>query len=114
MFCSWDFSFWQDTTMPVGRWVSRTAESVVFTLCPPGPEDRNTSTRRSASGMSMWSVDSVTGSTSTPANEVWRRPWLSKGEIRTRRWVPCSTDSVPYAYGARTSKVVDLIPASSA
>ena len=33
--------------MPVGRWVIRTAESVVFTLCPPGPDDRNTSTFRS-------------------------------------------------------------------
>ena len=31
LFCSCDFSFWQDTTMPVGRWVIRTAESVVFT-----------------------------------------------------------------------------------
>ena len=47
LFCSWDFSFWQDTTMPVGRWVIRTAESVVFTDCPPGPEERNTSIRRS-------------------------------------------------------------------
>jgi hypothetical protein len=27
-------------TIPVGIWVTRTAESVVFTLCPPGPEDR--------------------------------------------------------------------------
>ena len=27
-----DFSFWQETTMPVGRWVIRTAESVVLTL----------------------------------------------------------------------------------
>ena len=38
-FCSWLFSFWQLTTMPVGRWVIRTAESVVLTLWPPGPED---------------------------------------------------------------------------
>src|SRR5580704_13350667 len=42
LFCSWLFSFWQDTTIPLGRWVIRTAESVVFTLCPPGPEDLNT------------------------------------------------------------------------
>ena len=114
MFCSWDFSFWQETTIPVGRWVIRTAESVVLTLCPPGPEERKTSIRRSASGMSMWSASSVTGSTSTPAKEVCRRPWLSNGEIRTSRWVPCSTDSVPYANGALTWKVADLIPASSA
>jgi hypothetical protein len=40
LFCSWLFSFWQDTTMPVGRWVIRTAESVVLTLWPPGPDDR--------------------------------------------------------------------------
>ncbi len=40
LFCSWHFSFWQETTMPLGRWVIRTAESVVFTLCPPGPEER--------------------------------------------------------------------------
>ena len=39
-FCSWLFSFCIDTTVPVGRWVMRTAESVVFTLCPPGPDER--------------------------------------------------------------------------
>ena len=32
LFCSWLFSFWQETTIPVGRWVIRTAESVVLTL----------------------------------------------------------------------------------
>jgi hypothetical protein len=35
-----DFSFWQETTRPVGRWVIRTAESVVLTLWPPGPLER--------------------------------------------------------------------------
>ena len=40
LFCSCDFSFWQLATMPLGRCVIRTAESVVFTLCPPGPLDR--------------------------------------------------------------------------
>ena len=39
-FCSWLFSFCIDTTIPVGRCVIRTAESVVLTLCPPGPEER--------------------------------------------------------------------------
>ena len=34
----------------------RTAESVVLTLCPPGPDERNTSTRMSFSGISMWST----------------------------------------------------------
>src|SRR6059058_189679 len=35
-FWIWLRSFWQVTTMPVGRWVMRTAESVVFTPCRPG------------------------------------------------------------------------------
>ena len=52
LFCSWLFSFWQLTTMPVGTWVIRTAESVVLTLWPPGPLLRNTSMRRSCS--SIW------------------------------------------------------------
>jgi hypothetical protein len=39
-FCSCDFSFWQLATIPVGTCVILTAESVVFTLCPPGPLDR--------------------------------------------------------------------------
>ncbi|SLJ33082.1 Uncharacterised protein [Mycobacteroides abscessus subsp. abscessus] len=40
LFCSCDFSFWQVTTMPVGMWVMRTAESVVLTDWPPGPDER--------------------------------------------------------------------------
>ena len=44
LFWSCYFSFWQDTTMPVGRWVIRTAESVVLTLWPPG---RRSGRRRS-------------------------------------------------------------------
>ena len=70
--------------------------------------------RSSSSGTSISSVCSRTGTTSTAANEVCRRPWLSNGEIRTSRCVPCSTDSVPYANGAWTWNVADLIPASSA
>ena len=39
-FLSWERSFWQATTMPVGRCVMRTAESAVLTPCPPGPDER--------------------------------------------------------------------------
>ena len=81
--------------MPVGMCVMRTAESVVLTDWPPGPEERKTSIFSSPSGMSMESVLSMSGMTSTAAKEVWRRPWLSKGEIRTRRWVPASTERLP-------------------
>jgi hypothetical protein len=40
LFCSWLFSFCIATVTPVGMWVIRTAESVVLTLCPPGPDER--------------------------------------------------------------------------
>ena len=40
LFCSWLFSSWHVTTIPVGLCVIRTAESVVLTDCPPGPVDR--------------------------------------------------------------------------
>ena len=39
-FCNCERSFWQETTMPLGRWVMRTAESVVLTPWPPGPDER--------------------------------------------------------------------------
>ena len=32
-------SFWQVTTIPVGRWVSRIADSVFWTCWPPAPDD---------------------------------------------------------------------------
>jgi hypothetical protein len=40
LFWSWDFSSCIETTTPVGLCVMRTAESVVFTDWPPGPEER--------------------------------------------------------------------------
>ena len=77
--------------------VIRTAESVVLTLWPPGPLERKTSTLISFSGISIESVCSMSGMTSTAAKLVWRRPWLSNGLIRTRRWVPASTERLPNA-----------------
>ena len=47
LFLCCDFSSWHMTTMPVGLCVIRTAESVVLTLCPPGPLERYTSISRS-------------------------------------------------------------------
>ena len=35
-----DRSFWLWATMPVGRWVRRTAESVLLTCWPPAPWER--------------------------------------------------------------------------
>ena len=75
----------------------RTAESVVLTLWPPGPLERKTSILSSFSGISTESSLSMSGMTSTAAKLVWRRPWLSNGLIRTRRWVPPSTERCPNA-----------------
>ena len=104
-FCSWLFSFWQLTTMPVGRWVIRTAESVVFTLWPPGPEERNTSIRRSFSSIAT-STCSASGITSTPAAEVWMRPCDS---VTGTRWTRCTPPSnLSRAYGASPGSGVPL------
>ena len=75
--------------MPVGRCVIRTAESVVLTLWPPGPEERNTSIRRSFA-LSSTSTSSTSGVTSTPAADVWIRPWDS---VTGTRWTRCTPPS---------------------
>ena len=73
--------------------MTRTAESVVLTPWPPGPEERNTSTRRSASSISGFVVQHRTALTA--ANEACRRLAWFYGEIRTSRWVPVSADTSP-------------------
>ena len=88
-FCSWLFSFWQETTIPVGRCVIRTAESVVLTDWPPGPDERNTSIRSSFGSM-VTSTSSASGSTSTPAALVWIRPCDSVTGTRCTRCTPPS------------------------
>ena len=69
MFLCCDFSSWQVTTRLLGRWVMRTAESVVFTLWPPGPELRYTSMRSSFSSI-FTSISCASGSTATVTVEV--------------------------------------------
>ena len=39
-FWIWERSFWHCTTVLVGTWVMRTAESVLLTCWPPAPEER--------------------------------------------------------------------------
>ena len=39
-FLCWERSSWHSTTIPVGRCVTRTAESVLLTCWPPAPEER--------------------------------------------------------------------------
>src|SRR6266542_342828 len=91
--------------IPVGRCVIRTAESVVLTLWPPGPEERNTSISRSL-GLMSTSASSASGITATVAVDVWTRPadpgdgsaWARPhidgdggGDARSRRCVDAPT-----------------------
>ncbi len=49
------------TAMPVGRCVTRTADSVLLTCWPPAPPERMTSMRRSLSSISTLMVSSMSG-----------------------------------------------------
>ena len=82
---------------PVGRWVMRTAESVLLTCCPPAPDARKVSMRRSAGLIVMSSTGSASGSTATVHAEVWMRPWASVSGTRCTRCPPDSNLSFEYA-----------------
>src|SRR3989454_392801 len=113
LFLNWLRSFWHCTTILVGRCVIRTAEDVLLTCCPPFPEARYTSIRRSSSLISISMSSSTTGYTNTDAKDVWRRDCASNGEMRTRRWTPFSAFSSPKAYCPLIWISADLMPASS-
>ena len=111
-FWIWLFSSCIDTTTPVGLWVMRTAESVVFTLWPPGPDERYTSTWRSFG--SMWnSTSSASGSTVTVAELVCTRPWLSVTGTRWTRWTPPSCLRCSHAPSPLKTAVTSLSPPRS-
>src|SRR5579875_1001041 len=84
-----DFSSWQLTTVLVGRCVMRTAEYVVLTDCPPGPDEQNVSTRMSFASILM-STSSASGSTATVTADVCTRPCVSVCGTRCTRWTPLS------------------------
>ena len=98
--------------MPVGLWVMRTAESVVFTDWPPGPDDRYTSICRS-SGRISTSTSSASGNTATVAVDVCSRPWDSVTGTRCTRWTPDSCFRRVYASLPRTSITASLSPPPS-
>ena len=82
--------------------VRRTAESVVFTDCPPGPLERKTSISMSFGSIST-SISSASGSTATVAALVWIRPWLSVSGTRCTRCGPPSYFSRDHAVGPFTT-----------
>jgi hypothetical protein len=55
------------TLMPVARWMARTADSVLFTCCPPGPDERVVSKR-----ISLGSVSDGASQRATPKNQFLR------------------------------------------
>ncbi len=90
----------------------RTAESVVLTLWPPGPLARNTSMWRSLSSTAT-STSSASGSTSTVADDVWMRPWLSVTGTRCTRCGPPSNLKRGQASVPWTENVTSLYPPRS-
>ena len=96
MFLSCDFSSWHEITIPVGICVSLTAESVVFTHCPPFPDARNTSKRQSFISIST-STSSASGIIATVAVDVWIRPPDSVTGILCTLWTPLSYFNFEYA-----------------
>ncbi|MNX33640.1 hypothetical protein D3C86_638690 [compost metagenome] len=90
----WLRSVWHSTTTPVGTWVIRIADSVLFTCWPPAPEERKVSTRRSAGLITISSTSSASGMIATVAAEVWIRPCDSVAGTRCTRWVPDSNFSL--------------------
>ena len=51
--------------MPVGKWVTRTAESVLLMCCPPAPLARKVSMRKSAGLICTALASSGSGMTAT-------------------------------------------------
>ena len=89
-FWNWLRSVWQNTTMPVGRWVRRTAEEVLLMCWPPAPLERQACISMSSGRISISLSSSSSGMTSTAAKLVCRRALASKGDTRTSRWTPFS------------------------
>jgi len=76
LFLCCDFSSRHFTTNPEGMCVILTAELVLLTFCPPGPEARKVSTTISLGFMSI-STSSISGRIATVAAEVCTRPLAS-------------------------------------
>src|SRR5271163_3413757 len=112
-FLCWLRSFWHWTTVFVGKWVMRTADSTLLTFWPPWPPARNVSMRRSSGLMLISMRSSISGITNADANDVCRRAAWSNGEIRTSRCTPVSPASNPYAFSPANWMVAFLMPASS-
>src|SRR5699024_8590374 len=96
----------------VGVCVIRTAESVVFTCCPPAPLARYVSIFKSSFLISISTSSVISGSTSQETNEEWRQPDESKGEIHTSRRTPFYAFNFQYTLFLFIINVTLLMPSS--
>ena len=87
----------------------RTAESVVLTPWPPGPDERYTSTRMSFV-VDRTSTSSASGSTATVTVEVWMRPCDSVAGTRWTRWTPRSYLSRLHDAAALDERIASFMP----
>src|SRR5574341_1413082 len=87
----------------------RTAEYVVLTLCPPGPEEQKVSTRRSLASILM-STSSASGSTATVTAEVCTRPCCSVSGTRCTRCTPLSYFRREYTRWPSTMAITSFRP----
>ena len=81
LFCPCERSFWHCETRPVGRWVMRTAESVLLTCCPPAR--LHGMCQCGIAGSMVISMSGASGIICTAAKEVCLRLLVSNGEMRT-------------------------------
>src|SRR6476661_7661148 len=95
------------TTMPVGMWVMRIADSVLLTCWPPAPPARMVSMRKSSFLIST-STSSTSGITATVAADVWMRPCVSVSGTRCTRCTPDSNFSFENAPRPCTSAMISL------
>src|SRR6516164_7125120 len=104
-----DFSSWQLTTVLVGMCVMRTAEYVVLTDCPPGPDEQNVSIRRSLASILM-STSSASGNTATVTADVCTRPCCSVAGTRCTRCTPLSYLSCENTRSPSTMAITSFRP----
>src|SRR6056297_2245576 len=92
---------------PVGIWVILTAESVIFTCCPPAPLALYVSIL-SSSVLTCISTSFASGRTATVAVDVWTLPPDSVTGTLWTLWTPLSYFSLLNATRPSTLKEISL------
>ena len=112
LFWTCDLSVWHSATIPVGMCINLTADEVLFTCCPPAPDDLNTSIFISA-GLSSISTSSTSGNTATVAVEVCILPLASVSGTLCTLWTPLSNFNLLYAPLPEIINDISLYPPNS-